>query len=348
MTAQEWNTSDVVEAFVRHLRLERGRSEQTIRAYHADVVGLLSWMQAWPDAPAVETLRGVDLPTLRAWLAQRVEDGASASTVARHSSSVKTFCAWARREGYLVADPSTRLRAPKRDKHLPTVLRQGQVQRLLDAQPRAASSPVEVSAPAAEPAEARADALPRGAGVTPEAEARGERDAALELRDAAALELLYASGMRVGELVGLDVDDVDLGGRLARVLGKGNKERMVPFGTPAADAIHAWLRDGRPVLLKEVGSNAQPALFLGARGGRWGQRQVRESVQARLRGLGDTAATGPHALRHTAATHLLDGGADLRSVQELLGHASLATTQLYTHVSVERLREGYRRAHPRA
>jgi integrase/recombinase XerC len=156
--------------------------------------------------------------------------------------------------------------------------------------------------------------------------------------------MLYATGIRVSELVGLDVDDVDLGSRTARVLGKGDKERTVPFGVPAANAIVRWL-GARSVLVTQASG---AALFLGRRGGRLGQRQAREVVDAALRGLGDTGARGPHALRHTAATHLLDGGADLRSVQELLGHSSLSTTQLYTHVSVERLRSSYIQAHPRA
>jgi integrase/recombinase XerC len=159
------------------------------------------------------------------------------------------------------------------------------------------------------------------------------------------VELLYATGIRVGELTGLDVDDVDPDRRTLRVLGKGNKERTVPFGVPAAVALDDWLRRGRPAL---VVSLSGPALFLGQRGKRVDPRQVRSVVGTLLEALGDTAATGPHALRHSAATHLLDGGADLRAVQEILGHSSLATTQIYTHVSVERLRNSYRQAHPRA
>ncbi len=159
------------------------------------------------------------------------------------------------------------------------------------------------------------------------------------------VELLYATGIRVGELTGLDVDDVDPDRRTLRVLGKGNKERTVPFGVPAAVALDDWLRRGRPDLVVPLSG---PALFLGQRGKRVDPRQVRSVVGNLLEALGDTAATGPHALRHSAATHLLDGGADLRAVQEILGHSSLATTQIYTHVSVERLRNSYRQAHPRA
>ncbi|MCL2782021.1 MAG: tyrosine-type recombinase/integrase, partial [Actinomycetia bacterium] len=167
----------------------------------------------------------------------------------------------------------------------------------------------------------------------------------LGLRDQLIVELLYASGMRVGELVGLDIDDIDAERRVARVLGKGRKERSVPYGVPAARALDAWLRLGRPAFATE---RSGPALLLGARGGRIDQRVVRQVVHDRVRAVPGAPDMGPHGLRHTAATHLLEGGADLRVVQELLGHASLATTQLYTHVSVERLRRVYAQAHPRA
>lgn len=323
-------TIDLLEAFCRHLRLERGRSENTVRAYRRDVGSLLESVAGAGGGTGTGPARGtlavqgrtvsalarLDLEALRSWLARGAEAGASAATLARRAASARTFCAWARREGYLAVDPSVRLRAPKREKHLPPVLRVRQVERLL------------------------------GEAEEEHQESRAESgtDAVL-LRDRAALELLYATGVRIGELVGLDVDDADAERRTLRVLGKGNKERTVPYGAPAARALEAWLRTGRPAL---AAPRSGPALFLGVRGGRWDQRQARTTVDRALASLGDTSARGPHALRHTAATHLLDGGADLRSVQELLGHSSLATTQLYTHVSVERLREGYRRAHPRA
>ncbi len=355
--------SGVLHEFERHLRLERGRSENTVRAYLRDVGSLAAavWPEGMPPfGPA--TLARLDLEGLRAWLAVDAQAGASPATLARHAAAARTFCAWARREGLLSVDPSARLRAPKRQQHLPAVLRQQQVTRLLDGA-RTGGTGTDTGAstgtpagPAAAPAAGRA--APRDAtepppttagtdGPRPGSGAHDEepRAAALRLRDAAALELLYASGVRVGELVGLDVDDLDLHRRTVRVLGKGNKERVVPFGAPAAAAIEAWLRTGRQALWSPA---AGPALFTGVRGARWGSRQARDMVDKALEALGDTSARGPHALRHTAATHLLDGGADLRSVQELLGHSSLATTQLYTHVSVERLREGYRRAHPRA
>ncbi|WP_077487687.1 tyrosine recombinase XerC [Sinomonas mesophila] len=294
--------------FIRHIGLGRGRSEHTLRAYESDLRSLL----ATAAADGASTLTEIDLATLRRWLGRQSEAGLARSTVARRAASVRSFTAWARREGLLEVDPALRLLAPKRERHLPEVLHRGQVERLVDSL---------------------------------QAEATGASgEDAIPARDLAVIELLYASGTRVGELVGLDVDDVDFDRRMLRVLGKGSKERAVPFGVPAEKALRRWLAvRGR---LATPGSG--PALFLGRRGGRLGQRQAREIVDRALRGLGDTSASGPHALRHTAATHLLDGGADLRSVQEILGHASLATTQLYTHVSVERLRSSYQASHPRA
>ncbi|MDP9883792.1 integrase/recombinase XerC [Sinomonas atrocyanea] len=294
-----------LRSFLRYLALERGRSVHTVRAYESDLTSMLA---SAADDGAVD-LRAVDLAMLRRWLGRQSEAGLARSTLARRSAAARSFLAWAAREGHLDADPSIRLAAPKRQTHLPEVLHRDQAERLLDGASAAAG------------------------GGDP-----------MAVRDLALVELLYATGVRIGELVALDVDDVDFGRRTVRVLGKGNKERTVPFGVPAADALTRWL--GARAALTTSSSGA--ALFLGARGGRLGQRQARAVVDRALRALGDTSASGPHALRHTAATHLLDGGADLRSVQELLGHASLATTQLYTHVSVERLRASYLASHPRA
>jgi integrase/recombinase XerC len=165
------------------------------------------------------------------------------------------------------------------------------------------------------------------------------------LRDRALLELLYASGARVSEICGLDVGDVDLERHTVRVIGKGDKERVVPIGVPAIHAVRDWLANGRPGLVTRASG---PALLLGLRGGRLDPRTARRAVHARLRAVPGVPDLGPHGLRHSAATHLLEGGADLRTVQELLGHATLATTQIYTHVSIERLRATYERAHPRA
>jgi integrase/recombinase XerC len=233
---------------------------------------------------------------------------------------VRVFTAWLARTGRAPTDVGASLRSPKARQTLPPVLRQDEAQDLVAAAARLAD-----------------DGSPVG------------------LRDMAMLELLYATGVRVGELVALDVDDLDRGRNVARVLGKGRKERTVPFGEPAADAVDAWLSRGRPQLMTAGagggaggGAGAGAALFLGARGARIDQRAVRTVVHRRIADVPGAPDIGPHGLRHTAATHLLEGGADLRSVQELLGHASLATTQLYTHVSADRLRQAYRQAHPRA
>ncbi|MFP5345636.1 MAG: tyrosine recombinase XerC [Actinomycetes bacterium] len=298
--------ASALAGFRRFLDVERGRSRHTVRAYCADVAQLL----ARAAADGLCRLDEVDLTLLRGWLGSMSSDGLARSTLARRASAARTFTAWSARSGLLAADPALRLAAPRGDRHLPTVLRRDQAAALLDV------------------ATVRADdGDPR------------------HLRDRAALELLYGTGIRVAELVGLDVDDVDLDRCTVRVLGKGAKERVVPFGVPAQRAVRDYLSRGRRRLAT---SASGPALLLGARGGRWNQRQVRDVVH-RLLALSETGVDGgPHALRHSAATHLLDGGADLRAVQEILGHASLATTQVYTHVSVERLRASYQQAHPRA
>jgi integrase/recombinase XerC len=248
----------------------------------------------------------LDLPVLRSWLALTRTRGAARTTLARRGSAARAFTAWAHRAGLLAADPGPLLATPKGRRPLPDVLRQDEAARLLD----------------------HVD------GDDPEA-----------LRDRLALELLYATGVRVAELCGLDVDDVDRGRRVLRVVGKGDKERAVPYGAPAERALQRWLELGRP---HWATAGSGPALLLGRRGGRVDVRAVRTLVHRRLAEVPGAPDLGPHGLRHSAATHLLEGGADLRSVQELLGHATLATTQIYTHVSVERLRTTYERAHPRA
>jgi integrase/recombinase XerC len=292
--------------FTRFLAAERGRSRHTVRAYAADVSLLLSRARRQGGTRLDE----IDLSLLRGWLGSMSSNGLARSTIARRASAARTFTAWAVRNGLMTSDPALRLVAPRRDAHLPTVLNRDQAAALL-----------ELAAVRADDGEPR------------------------HSRDRAALELLYGTGIRVAELVGLDVDDVDLERRTARVLGKGAKERVVPFGVPAARAVRNYLTRARPRLAV---ASSGPALLLGARGGRWDQRQVRSVVHELLALTGAGVDGGPHALRHSAATHLLDGGADLRTVQELLGHASLATTQVYTHVSVERLRRSYQQAHPRA
>lgn len=292
--------------FELHLRAERARSEHTVRAYAADVESLLYFTVAAGTRNPGE----IDLGLLREWLGEQSAVGLARSTLSRRTASIRTFMAWALREGIIEANPTVRLNAPKRQKSLPGVLQRSQVGRLID-----------------------------------DLEVAASQNDAMAIRNLAMVELLYAAGIRVGELAALDVDDVDFDRRTVKVLGKGNKERTVPFGVPAASATLRWLRAGRPQLSQ---NRSTAALFLGARGGRIDQRQVRTVVGRGFDGLGDTSATSPHALRHSAATHLLDGGADLRAVQEILGHSSLATTQIYTHVSVERLRSSYQQAHPRA
>lgn len=252
------------------------------------------------------TLAELDVAALRSWLARLRTTGASRATLARRGSAARVFTAWAHRRGMVEIDPGVLLATPKGQRALPDVLRQDEAIRLVEGVD----------------------------GDDPEA-----------LRDRVVLELLYATGIRVGELCGLDLDDVDQHRRVVRVLGKGGKQRSVPYGAPAQRAVEAWVERGRPAW---AGPHSAAALVLGARGGRADPRTVRAVVHRRLRAVPGAPDLGPHGLRHSAATHLLEGGADLRSVQELLGHATLATTQIYTHVSVERLRTSYDRAHPRA
>lgn len=292
----------ILEEFDEYLALQRGRSAHTRRAYLGDLRSLFDFTGGGLDT--------LTLPRLRSWLAAQAGAGAARTTLARRTSAIKTFTAWALRRGLLSADPAARLQTPKAHRTLPSVLRQDQA---LDAM----------------------DALNSGA----------QQDDPVALRDRLIVELLYATGIRVSELCGLDIDDVDRARRVLRVLGKGNKERTVPFGAPAEDALTAWLSIGRPALVRPA---AGAALLLGARGGRLDQRQARTVVHQTMAAVDGAPDIGPHGLRHSAATHLLEGGADLRVVQELLGHSTLATTQLYTHVTVARLRAVHDQAHPRA
>ena len=293
-----------VQSFGVWLRLERGRSEATVRAYRSDLLALLGHAAQ----RGVLRLPELDTALLRSWLGAGHDAGWSRATTARRAAAARAFCAWAVRAGLLPDDPAARLASPRRNRHLP---------RVLDAEEAAALCAA---------AEARATSGPTGR------------------RDHALVELLYATGVRIGEAVGVDLRDLDEGTRTVRVRGKGDRERVVPVGAPALRAVDRWVRDGRAAL--ETPASGQ-ALFLGERGGRLDQRQARTVVQrvATAAGLVDVH---PHALRHSAATHVLDGGADLRCVQELLGHATLSTTEIYTHVSQARLMAAYRQAHPRA
>ncbi|MGN6333622.1 MAG: tyrosine recombinase XerC [Motilibacteraceae bacterium] len=297
---------EVLERFEVHLAAERGRSAHTVRAYTGDLHQLF----AHAAEAGVERLDEVDLPLLRSWLARQQAAGASRTTLARRASAARVLFAWARRRGLVERDPAVLLASPKAHRTLPDVLRADEATQALEAAAVAADD-----------------------------------GAAVGLRDRAALELLYATGIRVGELCGLDRCDVDRSRRVLRVVGKGDKERSVPLGLPALRAVEQWLEQGRPLLAT---ARSGDALLLGARGGRVDQRVVREVVHRALRRVPGAPDLAPHGLRHSAATHLLEGGADLRSVQEMLGHATLATTQIYTHVTVERLRATYDQAHPRA
>lgn len=301
------DTEAILDEFAEYLALRRGRSAHTRRAYLSDLRSLFAFLAERVPGSGLDAL---SLAVLRSWLAAEAGAGAARTTLARRTSAVKAFTAWAVRRGLLDSDPAVRLQVPKARRTLPAVLRQDQALAAMAA-----------------------------------AKSGSQQGDPLALRDRLIVELLYATGIRVSELCGLDIDDVDLGHQLVRVLGKGDKQRTVPFGEPAADALRAWMADGRPALAT---GESGPALLLGARGRRLDVRQARTVVHQTVAAVNGAPDVGPHGLRHSAATHLLEGGADLRVVQELLGHSSLATTQLYTHVSVARLRKIHDQAHPRA
>ena len=293
---------DAVIRFEQHVRDERGRSAHTVRAYRSDLELLIAFAAGRGCTEPAD----IDLPLLRSWLASMHSAGQSRSTIARRAAAARSFTAWCAKRGIVATDPGARLASPQVPKRLPTVL-----------DSRQAAAVMDLAAVAAD------DGDPVG------------------LRDRAIVELLYATGIRVSELCALDLGDLDGGSRTVRVLGKGRKQRVVPFGAPAHDALTDWL--GVRAHLAKV----PDPLFVGRRGARIDPRTVRAVVH-RITGQAGVPSLAPHGLRHTAATHVLEGGADLRSVQELLGHANLATTQRYTHVSVERLRTTFTQTHPRA
>jgi integrase/recombinase XerC len=297
----------LVEDYVRHLRLNRDFSEHTVRAYAGDVGGFLLHLRRL----GVTSLDDASLGSVRSWLAKQSSLGSARATLQRRAAAVRMFCGWAHETGRAGGNPAAKLRSPKTVRKLPATL-----------DPDAAADMLTAAI-----ARAHESGGPAGA------------------RDVAILEVLYATGIRVSELVGLDVEDVDRERSTLRVLGKGRKERTVPVGRPALNALDAWLGTPRSEFVtRESGA----AVFLGERGRRIDQRVVRRIVHRALRVVDRAPDLGPHGLRHAMATHLLEGGADLRSVQEMLGHASLATTQIYTHVTNERLRRAYEQAHPRA
>lgn len=244
---------------------------------------------------------------LRGWLAANYERNLAPATIARRAAAIRTFTLWAHQREQLAVDVGAQLVSPKVGKKLPSILRVDQASELLNNLSSSADDPQAI-------------------------------------RDSAMLEIMYAAGIRVAELVGLDIDNIDFSRNVLAVTGKGNKQRYVPLGIPAMKALVIYLNEARPNLITK---NSGAALFLGLRGKRIDQRVVR-AVVAQVLADNELLDIGPHGFRHSAATHLLEGGADIRSVQELLGHASLATTQRYTHVASERLKSVYNQAHPRA
>jgi len=259
----------------------------------------------------VTDISQLELIHLRSWLANQQVKGGARTTLSRRAVSVRLFTKWAVKNKYLAKDVAATLATPKGHRTLPEVLDIADAKTAMDSLATRAA----------------------------------EEETPISLRDVAMVELLYATGARVAELCGLDVSDIDYDRQTIRVLGKGNKERSIPLGNPAMKALNVWLKEGRDSIKNSLSSNA---VFLGARGKRIDQRTVRTVVYNALQAIEGIERMGPHALRHSAATHLLEGGADLRTVQEILGHASLATTQIYTHVSTERLQKAFKQAHPRA
>jgi integrase/recombinase XerC len=298
---------EVRTTFERYLEAERNLSVHTIRAYLGDLDSFFDHLERL-DLTDFATL---ELAHIRSWLANQQVKGGARTTLSRRATSIRLFTKWATKKGYLSKDVGATLATPKGARTLPDVLTIADASLAMDAM----------------------------------AARVGEEDGPISKRDAAMLEILYASGARVSELCGLDLEDIDYARQTIRVLGKGNKERTIPIGNPAMRALEFWLKDGRETL---AGTKSERAVFLGARGKRIDQRTVRTMVYHALAALEGVEKMGPHALRHSAATHLLEGGADLRTVQEILGHASLATTQIYTHVSTERLQKAFKQAHPRA
>ena len=300
-------TPELQDAYSRHLMSERNLSANSVRAYLADLESLLLHI----NQLGITEFSALELNHIRSWLANLQTKGAARSSITRRVVSIRAFTYWGARNGWLNSDIGRELVAPKPERHLPDVL------------------DVESAALALE-----ALALRNSEEQTPES-----------IRDLAIVETLYASGIRVSELTGLDLFDIDRERQTLRVVGKGDKERIVPIGNPAMRAIENWLTEGRPKLVSE---DSAAALFLGSRGKRIDQRVVRAIVYEAMSVLGGDRRLSPHGLRHSAATHLLEGGADLRTVQEILGHSSLSTTQIYTHVSQERIKKSYEQAHPRA
>jgi site-specific recombinase XerD len=318
-----------LERFLRSLDA-RGASPHTRRAYRTAVTQFSDWIAEQSGGD----WRHPGRLLLRAYLAEMVGRGLARSSIGSRLAALRSFYRYARREGWVDGDPWSAVKTPRRGRHLPRVLEVPDVERMLDT--------IEWSVPSGRPREQRRRAQAR------RPRAADEVGAALVLRDRAVIETAYAAGLRVSELAAARLSDLELRRGELRVVGKGQKERVGLLGGPARDALEAYLRDGRPALARRSRAPDEGHIFLNAAGGPLGVRGLRYRIQrlARLAGLPDDV--GPHTLRHSFASHLLEGGADLRVVQELLGHASLATTQVYTHVSTRRLEAVYRQAHPRA
>jgi len=300
-------SEEIRDAYSHYLVNEKALSTHTVRAYLGDLDSFIEHL----GRNGVTDIADANLPLIRSWLATQQVRGGARTTLSRRAVSVRLFTKWATKRGYLATDVGATLATPKPHRTLPGVLTQGDAATAMDSMATRAA----------------------------------EFDTPTSIRDVAIVELLYATGARVSEVCGLDLEDLDFHRNTIRVLGKGNKERMIPMGAPAVRALNTYINDARPQLVNDKSARA---LFLGARGKRIDQRAVRTIVYEALSALEGVERMGPHALRHSAATHLLEGGADLRTVQEILGHSSLATTQIYTHVSTERLRQAFKQAHPRA
>lgn len=322
---------DLSDRYIDYLRSNKGLGSRTLRAYRVDVLQCLEWC----GVNDFSDLNSVSTSVLRQWMYWLNKNHAR-SSLARKVVAVRGFFAWTTHVGLISANPAQILNTPKIANELPTVLDEAQAEKLLDcAEDRSEDYAVDKS-PATEHQE-----------NTPlKSQIKTKQEYAIALRNAAILELLYATGMRVGELTGLNVQDMDFENHTVKVTGKGNKQRVVPFGVPAAKACKKWLDCGRNALQEKSAASSQ-ALFLGVRAKRIDQRVVRDIVHAAA-AAANVPDVAPHALRHSAATHMLNGGADLREVQELLGHSSLNTTQRYTHVSIQALKQRYSQAFPRA
>lgn len=298
---------ELERSYSEHLRNERNLSENSIRAYLADLESMLAHI----NALGVTEFSKLELNHLRSWLANFQIRGGARASITRRVVSIRAFTYWGAKNGWLARDIGRDLVAPRPERNLPEIL------------------DIDTASELIKYLEQRV----------------GEEETPIAKRNLAIVEVLYGTGIRVSELVGLNLGDIDRERNTLRVIGKGNRERIVPLGLPALRALESWLNSGREELVTLESSGA---VFIGSRGRRIDQRVVRDVVYEATDALGKNLRVGPHALRHSAATHLLEGGADLRTVQEILGHSSLATTQIYTHVTEERLKAAYEQAHPRA